>query len=115
MTTFITMPHDRYHHNDPLTLSFFFFAPPWGLQYHHSRAQGRAKAHAVGVQSPNHSNREPQTPWNIQQSEDSWSSSYQHRDPALHNSLQTPVLEASGQTTSKTGTQSHQSKNKKIK
>ena len=34
-------------------------------------------------------------------------SSSQHQDPVLPNSLQTPVLEASGQTTSKTGTQSH--------
>ena len=38
------------------------------------------------------------------------SSSSWHQDPALPNSLQTPVLEASGQTTSNTGTQSHPSK-----
>ena len=42
---------------------------------------------------------------NINQSEVSWRSSSQHQDPALPSSLQTTVLEASGQTTSKTGTQ----------
>ena len=73
-----------------------------------SQAQGRAEAPAVGAPSPNHwTNREPQTPGNIHGSVVSRSSSSQHQDPALPNSLQTPVLEASGQTTSKTGTQSH--------
>ena len=40
-------------------------------------------------------------------SEVSQRSSSQYQDPAIPNSLQTSVLEASGQTTSKTGTQSH--------
>ena len=77
-------------------------------------AGGQAKAPAVGALSANHwTNREPQTPGNIHQSEVSQRSSFQHQDPALPNSLQTPVLEASGQTTSKTETQSHPSKKKK--
>ena len=68
----------------------------------------------MGAPSLNHwTNREPQTPGNIHQSEVSWRSSSQHQDPALPNSLQTLVLEASSQTTSKTGTQSHSLKKKK--
>ena len=75
---------------------------------------GRAEAPAVGALSQNHwTNREPQTPGSIHQSEVSWRSSSWHQDPALANGLQTPVLEASGQTTSKIGTQSHPSKKKK--
>ena len=67
----------------------------------------------MGGQSPNHwINGEPQTPGNIHWSEVSWRSSSQHQDPALPNSIQTPVLEASGQTTCKTGTQSHSLKKK---
>ena len=42
----------------------------------------------------------------MHQSEVSWRSSSQHQGTTLPNSLQTAVLEASGQTTSKTGTQS---------
>ena len=73
-----------------------------------SRAVGWAEAHVVEAQSPNNwTNREPQTPGNIHLREVSRSSSSQHQDPALPNSRQTPVLEASGQTASKTGTQSH--------
>ena len=76
---------------------------------------GQAKAPAVGALSLNHwTNREPQTMGNIHRSEVSRRSSSQHQDPALPNSLQTPMLEASGQTTSKSGTQSHSLK-KKIK
>ena len=79
-----------------------------------SRAQDRAKAPAVGTPSPNHwTNREPQTPGNIHQSEVSRRSSSQHQDPALPNKLQMPVLEAPGQTTSKTGAQSSSLKKKK--
>ena len=71
---------------------------------------------AVGAPRPNHwTNREPQTSGNIYWSEVSQSSSSQHQDPALPNSLQTPMLEASGQTTSKTGTQSHSLKKQKKK
>ena len=68
-----------------------------------SRAGDQAKAPAVGAPSLNHrTNREPQTPGNIHQREVPRRSSSQHQDPALPNRLQTPVLEASGQTTSKT-------------
>ena len=78
------------------------------LQDLDSQAQGWMEAPVVGAPSPNHwTNREPQTPRNIHQSENSQSFSSQHQDPALPNSLQTPVLEPSGQRTSKTGTQSH--------
>ena len=73
-----------------------------------SFSQAKAPVELRGAPSPNYwTNREPQTPGNIHQSEVSRRSSSQHQDPALPNSLQTPVLEASGQTTSKTGTQSH--------
>ena len=76
-----------------------------------SRAGGQARVPVVGAQSPNHwTNREPQTPGNIPWSEVSQRSSSWHQDPALPNNLQTPVLEASGQTTSKTRTQPHPSK-----
>ena len=54
--------------------------------------------------------REPQTPGNINWSEASWRSSSQHQDPALSNCLQNPVLDASGQKTSKTGIQHNPSK-----
>ena len=82
----------------------FFLATPRGLRDLGSQATGWAEASAVGAPSPNPwTNREPQTPGNIHLSE----VSSQHQDPALPKSLQTPVLEASGQTTSKTGTQSH--------
>ena len=91
-----------------------FFATPHSLQVLGSRARGQAKAPAVGALSPNHwTNKEPQTPGNIHQSEVSWRSSSQHQDPPLPKSLQTAVLEASGQTTSKTGTKSHPSKKKR--
>ena len=81
-----------------------------------SQAGGQAKAPAVGALSLNHwTNREPQTPGNIHWSEVSWSTSSQDQDPALPNSLQTPVLETSGQTTSKTGTKSHPLKKKEKK
>ena len=75
----------------------------------HKRTSGcQAKAPVVGAPSPNHwINREPQTPGNIHWSEVFQRSSSQHQDPTLPSSLQTPVLEAPGQTTSKTGTQSH--------
>ena len=91
-----------------IVLHFFFFATTCGLWDLASRAGGRAEAPVVGAPSPNHwTNREPQTPGNIHRSKVSRRSSSQHQDPALPNSLQTPVLEASGKTTSKTGTQSH--------
>ena len=50
-------------------------------------------------------NRERQAPGNINWSEVPQRSSLQHQDPSLSNCLQTPVLDASGQTTSKTGIQ----------
>ena len=78
-----------------------------------SQAGDWAEVPAVGAPCHNHlTNREAQTPGNIHQSEVSQRSSSQHQNPALPNSLQIPVLEASGQTTSKTGTQSHSSKKK---
>ena len=87
-----------------------------GLQDLGSQARGRAAVPAVGVPSPNHwTNREPQTPGNIIRSEVSPRSSFQHQDPALPNTLQTAVLEASGQTTSNTETQSHSLKKGKKK
>ena len=51
-------------------------------------------------------NREPHTSGNANQSEVSWKAPSQHQDPALPNPLQM-VLNASGHTSSKTGTQSH--------
>ena len=77
------------------------------------RARGRTEAPVVGALRPNHwTNKEPQIPGNIHWSEVSYRSSSQHQDPALPNSLQTPVLEASGQTTSKRG-HNHTHKKKK--
>ena len=71
------------------------------------------RAPVVGALSPNHwTNREPQSPGNSNQSEDSQRSSSQQQDPALSNCLQTPVLDVSGQTTSKTGIQHYPSKKK---
>ena len=59
-----------------------------------SQAGGQARAPVVGALSPNcWSNREPQTPGNINQSEASCWSSSQDQDPALSNCLQTPVLD----------------------
>ena len=49
-----------------------------------SEAGGRARAPVVGAPSPNHwTNREPQTPGNINPSETAQRSSSQHQDPAL--------------------------------
>ena len=79
-----------------------------------SQAGGQARDPVVGALSPNcWTNREPQTPGNINRSEASGRSSSQHQDPALPNCLQTPVLDVSGQTTRKTGIQHHPSKKKK--
>ena len=83
---------------------FFFSAMPCSLQDLGSQAECRVQAPVVGAPSPNRwTNGEPQTPGNINQSEDSRRSSSQHQDLALPNCLQTPVLDALGQTTSKTG------------
>ena len=66
----------------------------------------------VGELSPNHwLNREPQTPENSNRSEASQRPSSQHQDQALPDCLQTTVLDASGQTTSKTAIHPHPSKN----
>ena len=79
-----------------------------------SKAGGRARAPVVGAPSPNfRTNREPQTPGNINRSEAYQRSSPWQQDLALPNCLQTPVLNTSGQTTSKTGIQPHPSKKKK--
>ena len=93
--------------------SFFFFTVPRTLQDLGSQGGGWAQAPVVGALSPNSwTNREPQTPGNISRSEASWRSSSQHQDPALSNCLQTPVLDVTGQTTSKTGIQHHPFKKK---
>ena len=85
----------------------------WDLS---SQAGGRAQAPVVGVPSRNHwTNREPQTPGNINQSEAPQRSSSQHQDPALTNCLETPLLDVAGQTTSKTRIQHHPSKKKRKK
>ena len=85
-----------------------------GLRDLGSRAGGRAQAPVVGALSPNHrTNREPQAPGNINRTEASRRSSSQHQEMALSNCLQTPVLDASGQTTSKTGIQPYPPKKKK--
>ena len=90
---------------------FSFFAMLCSLQDLGPQGRGWAWAPVVGAPSPNHwINREPQTPGNINRSEVSQRSSSRHQDLALPNCLQTPVLEASGQTTSMIGTQSHPSK-----
>ena len=84
----------------------FFFFPPW---YAICMAPwftgwGSGLASMVGALSPNHqSNREPQTTENINSCEFSPRSSSQHQDLAPTNCLQAPVLDASGQKTSKTG------------
>ena len=92
-------------------LFFSFFCR--ATQLAGSWCPGRAQAPVVGALSPNcWTNREPQTPGNINQSEASRRSSSRHQDLALPNCLQTPGLDASGQTTSKTGTQPHPSKKK---
>ena len=99
-----------------LLLFFLFFCqatwlvgpwfPGWGLSL--SFCDGSDESNPLVL-----SKREPQIPGNINQSEASWRSSSQHQDSALPNGLQTPVLDTSGETTSKTGTQSDTSKKKK--
>ena len=80
-----------------------------------SQARGQAQAPLVGAPSPNcWTNTQPWNPGNnINRSEASQRSSSQHQDPALSNCLQTPVLDVSGQATSKTGIQHYPSKKKK--
>ena len=66
----------------------FFFASPHGFSDLGSQARGRAQAPVVGAPSPNcWTNREPQTPGNINRSEASWRSSSQHQDLAPPNCL----------------------------
>ena len=92
----------------------FFFSAPRSLRDLGSQARGQAQAPVVGAPSPNRwINREPHTPGKINHSEASQRSSSQHQGPALSNCLQTPVLDASGQTTGKTGIQPQPSKKKK--
>ena len=94
---------------------FFLYAPGslWDLGH---QARGHARAPVVGAASQNRwTNRGPQPPRNISRSEASQRSSSQHQDLALSNCLQTPVLDVSGQTTSKTGIQPHPSKKKNDK
>ena len=100
-----------------LLLCFFLvFTMPRSLRDLVSQAGGWAQAPVVGALSPNRwTNREPQMPGNINRNEASRRSSSQHQDPALSNCLQTPVLDVSGQTTSKTVIQHHPSKKKRKK
>ena len=87
---------------------------PAHLQDLGSQAGGQAWAPVVGVPSPNcRTNREPQAQGSINQSETYWRASSWHQDLALPNCLQAPVLDISGQTTSKTGIQPHPSKKEK--
>ena len=82
-------------------LFYFYCATKLAGSWFPGWRSGRAPV--VGALSPNHwTNREPQTPGNVSWSEASQRSSSQHQDPALSNCLQTPVLDTSGQTTSKT-------------
>ena len=80
----------------PRGLQVLPWFPSWGLNL----------SPAVEAQSPGHwTSREFLDPGNINQSELSQRSSSQQQDLAPPNSLQAPVLDVSGQTTSKTGTQ----------
>ena len=94
------------------SLYFFFFSPtthgiwdpgPW--------ARDQVWAPEAGALNPNcWSNRECQVPRNVNQSMVSQKSTLQHQSTALPNFTQIPLLESSGQTTNKTGTQSIQTK-----
>ena len=89
---------------------FFLFslAALCGLQALGSLAGGQAWASGVGVPSPGcWTTRGFLDPGNINQCSCSQKYPYQHQDPAPHNCLQAPELDASHQTTSKTGTQPH--------
>ena len=57
-----------------------------------------------GLNLSRQTTRELQAPRNIYQCELSQRSSSQHQEPDRSNGLQAPVLDGSGQTTSKTGT-----------
>ena len=93
-----------------------FFAMLHGLWGLGSQAGVQAWAPvASGLRPSCWTNKELQAPGNINQCELSQRSSSWHQDPAPPNCLQTPVLGASGQTTSKTGTQPHPSKNEMTK
>ncbi|XP_067552240.1 uncharacterized protein [Pseudorca crassidens] len=70
--------------------------PKSSLQDLGSPAGCQARAPVVGALSQNRwTNREPQSPGNINRSEASRKSSSQHQDPALSKCLQTPVLDDS--------------------
>ena len=88
----------------------FFFSPLHGLWGLCSQARGWAWAPVVGVLSPScWNNRVLQAPGNINRCELSQRSSSWHQDLAPPNCLQTPGLDTSDQTTSKTRTQPHPS------
>ena len=96
--------------------SFFFLTTPQSLGNLGSQTRGQSWAPVLGAPNPNRwTNREPQTPGCINHSETSQRSSSQHQDTALSNCLQTPVLDVSSQTTSKTGIQHHPSKKREKK
>ena len=76
-----------------------------------SQAGGWAQVPVVGAPSLNcWTNTDPQNSGNISWSDAPWRSSSQHQDLALSNCLQTPVLDVSGQTASKTGIHHHPAK-----
>ena len=91
-----------------LFVFFFFSSVLCGLQGLGALATGQASASEVGELSPGHwTARELLAPGNTNQQELSQRSPSQHQDPAPPNGQQAPVLDASCQTTSKTGTQPH--------
>ena len=92
-----------------LPFSFLSFFPP------HSTAHGFPFNEARALSLKFWSNRECQATRNINQSDVSQRSASQHQDLALSNCLQPPLLETSGQTTSKTGKKAYPSKKKKRK
>ena len=83
---------------------------PCGLRGLGSQARNQAWASGVGAPSPRCWNaRELLTLGNTNQQDLSWRSLSQLQDPAPPNCLQAPVLNATRQTTSKTGPQTHPS------
>ena len=100
----------------PPSFYFIFFCTRWlpGSVYGMEIGPELLWWELLGLVSPSlncWTNRECQAPGNINQSEVSQRSTSQYQDLALPSLLQTPLLETSVRTTSKTGTQSHSSRN----
>ena len=105
-----------------LTVGFFCFplffplAMLCGLPGFGPQAGGQAWASGVGTLSPGcWTTREHQVPGNVNQCELSWRSPSRNKDPAPPNCLKAPVLDSSGQTARKTGTEHHPSADRKHK